>query len=50
MGNLCIFFWSERRMYYLIGAGLILVVSIILFIQARKKEKLTIEEAVRKHE
>lgn len=37
-------------MYYLIGAGLILVISIILFIQARKKEKLTIEEAVRKHE
>ena len=37
-------------MYYLIGAGLILVVSIILFIQAQKKEKLTIEEAVRKHE
>ena len=37
-------------MYYLIGAGLILVISIILFIQAQKKEKLTIEEAVRKHE
>lgn len=37
-------------MYYLIGAGLILAVSIILFIQAQKKEKLTIEEAVRKHE
>ena len=37
-------------MYYLIGAGLILIISIILFIQARKKEKLTIEEAVKKHE
>lgn len=37
-------------MYYLIGAGLILIISIILFIQAQKKEKLTIEEAVRKHE
>jgi hypothetical protein len=42
MENLCIFFWSERSMYYLIGAGLLFVISIIVFIQGRKKEKLTI--------
>lgn len=50
MENLCIFFWSERRMYYLIGAGLLFIISIILFIQARKKEKLTIQKAVEEHE
>ena len=32
-------------MYYLIGVGLILVISIILFIQGYKKEKLTIQQA-----
>ena len=37
-------------MYYLIGAGLLFIISIILFIQARKKEKLTIQQAVEKHE
>ena len=37
-------------MYYLIGAGLLFLISIVLFVQARKKEKLTIEEAARKHE
>lgn len=37
-------------MYYLIGAGLLFVISIILFIQARKKEKLTIEDIVKKSE
>ena len=42
MKNLCIFFWSERRMYYLIGAGLLFLISIILFILAYKKEKITI--------
>ena len=36
-------------MYYLIGAGLILVISIILFIRAQKKEKLTIQEAAEKY-
>lgn len=36
-------------MYYLIGAGLIFIISIILFISAKKKEKLTIEEAAEKH-
>jgi hypothetical protein len=30
-------------MYYLIGAGLILIISIILFIQGHKKEELTIQ-------
>ena len=28
-------------MYYLIGAGLLFIISIIVFIQAQKKEKLT---------
>ena len=37
-------------MYYLIGAGLILVISIILFIQARKKERQQIEDIVKKSE
>lgn len=37
-------------MYYLIGAGLLFIISIILFIQARKKEKLTIQKAVEEHE
>lgn len=37
-------------MYYLIGAGLLFVISIILFIQARKKEKLTVQQAVEEHE
>lgn len=37
-------------MYYLIGAGLLFIISIILFIQARKKEKLTIEDIVKKSE
>lgn len=37
-------------MYYLIGAGLLFVISIILLILARKKEKLTIQQAVEKHE
>lgn len=36
-------------MYYLIGAGLLFIISIIIFIQAQKKEKLTIEEAAEKH-
>lgn len=36
-------------MYYLIGAGLLFIISIIVFIQAQKKEKLTIEEAAEKH-
>lgn len=36
-------------MYYLIGAGLIFIISICLFISARKKEKITIEEAAEKH-
>lgn len=36
-------------MYYLIGAGLIFIISIILFIQARKKEKLTVQQAVEEH-
>lgn len=36
-------------MYYLIGAGLLFIISIIVFIQAQKKEKLTIEEATEKH-
>lgn len=36
-------------MYYLIGAGLLFIISIIVFIQAQKKEKLTIEEAAGKH-
>jgi hypothetical protein len=30
-------------MYYLIGAGLLFVISIIIFIQGHKKEKLTIQ-------
>ena len=37
-------------MYYLIGAGLLFVISIIVFISARKKEKLTVEQAAEKHE
>lgn len=37
-------------MYYLIGAGLILIISIILFIQARKKERQQIEDIVKKSE
>ena len=37
-------------MYYLIGAGLLFVVSIVLFISARKKEKLTVQQAAEKHE
>ena len=37
-------------MYYLIGAGLLFIVSIILFISARKKEKLTVQQAAEKHE
>lgn len=37
-------------MYYLISAGLLFAISIILFIQARKKEKLTIQQAVEEHE
>lgn len=36
-------------MYYLIGAGLIFIISIIVFISARKKEKLTIQEAAEKY-
>lgn len=36
-------------MYYLISAGLLFIISIIVFIQAQKKEKLTIEEAAEKH-
>ncbi len=36
-------------MYYLIGAVLLFIISIIVFIQAQKKEKLTIEEAAEKH-
>lgn len=36
-------------MYYLIGAGLLFIISIIIFIQAKKKEKLTIEETAEKH-
>ena len=36
-------------MYYLIGAGLLFIISIIVFISAQKKEKLTIEEAAEKH-
>ena len=36
-------------MYYLIGAGLLFIISIIIFISAQKKEKLTIEEAAEKH-
>lgn len=36
-------------MYYLIGAILLFTISIIVFIQAQKKEKLTIEEAAEKH-
>ena len=36
-------------MYYLIGAVLLFIISIIVFISARKKEKLTIEEAAEKH-
>ena len=36
-------------MYYLIGAVLLFIISIIIFIQAQKKEKLTIEEAAEKH-
>ena len=49
MENLCIFFWSERSMYYLISIGLLFVISIYLFISARKKEKLTIQEAAEKY-
>ena len=37
-------------MLYLIGAGLLFIISIILLILARKKEKLTIQQAVEKHE
>ena len=37
-------------MYYLIGAGLLFIISIILFVQAQKKEKLTVQQAVEKHE
>lgn len=37
-------------MYYLIGAGLLFIISIVIFIQARKKEKLTIQQAAEKHE
>lgn len=37
-------------MYYLIGAGLLFVISIILFVQAQKKEKLTVQQALEKHE
>ena len=37
-------------MYYLIGTGLLFIISIIIFIQARKKEKLTIQQAAEKHE
>ena len=36
-------------MYYLIGAVLLFIISIIVFISARKKEQLTIEEAAEKH-
>ena len=36
-------------MYYLIGAVLLFIISIIVFIQAQKKEKITIEEAAEKH-
>lgn len=36
-------------MYYLIGAVLLFIISIIVFIQAQKKEKLTIKEAAEKH-
>lgn len=36
-------------MYYLIGAGLLFAISIILFIQGHKKEKLTIQEAAEKY-
>lgn len=36
-------------MYYLIGAGLLFVISIIVFIQGRKKEKLTIQQAAEKY-
>ena len=36
-------------MLYLIGAGLLFVISIIVFISARKKEKLTIQEAAEKY-
>ena len=37
-------------MLYLIGAGLLFIISIILLILARKKEKLTIQQVVEKHE
>lgn len=37
-------------MYYLIGAGLILIISIILFIQAQKKERQQIEDIIKKSE
>lgn len=37
-------------MYYLIAAILIFIISIILFIQAREKEKLTVQQAVEEHE
>ena len=36
-------------MLYLIGAGLLLVISIIVFIQGHKKEKLTIQQAAEKY-
>lgn len=36
-------------MYYLIGAGLIFIISICLFISAQRKEKLTIQEAAEKY-
>ena len=36
-------------MYYLIGAGLLFVISIVLFIVAKKKEKITIQQVVEKH-
>ena len=37
-------------MLYLIGAGLLFVISVILLILAQKKEKLTIQQAAEKHE
>lgn len=45
-----IFFGVKGVMLYLIGAGLLFVISVILLILAQKKEKLTIQQAAEKHE
>ena len=45
-----IFFGAKGEMYYLIGvAALLLIISIVFFIQSSKKAKLTIDQAIEKY-